>query len=369
MKAAVMYEAGKDMVIENVTIDGPKHGEVMVRVTAAGVCHSDLSTWQGKGALKLPCILGHEAAGVVEKTGPGVDRVKKGDHVVLSWAPSCGRCFYCQARLPTQCEVYGRAASNGVMWDGTSRLRLADGRIVHHFTTQSSFAEYCIMPESGVVPIPSSIPANVAALVGCAVTTGFGAAVNDCRVRPGDSVAIWGLGGVGLSALMGAKLSGAETLIVVDPNPRKGEVGTRFGATHYINPKEVPDVPDAVRQLTHGRGADAALECIGKSAAFEQAVLSIRGGGIVALVGQAPRGEAFTLPAARALMGQQKRIVGSHYGGAVPEQDFIRILGLYDSGRLPLDALVGKTVALEDINAAFRALERGFDTRQVIAFA
>ncbi len=368
MKAAVMYAPGQDMSIEDVTIDAPKHGEVLVRVTAAGVCHSDLSTWQGKGGVVLPCILGHEAAGIVEKVGPGVDRVKAGESVVLSWAPSCGRCFYCRAALPTQCEVYGRAASAGVMWDGTSRLRLAGGRTCHHFTTQSSFAECCVMPESGVVPIPASIPPGIAALVGCAVTTGFGASVNDCKVKPGDAVAIWGLGGVGLSALMGAKLAGAETLIVVDPNPRKGEVGTRFGATHHLNPKEVQDIPDAIRQLTRGRGADAALECIGKSAAFEQAVLSIRGGGVVALVGQAPKGETFNLPLARAVMSQQKRIVGSHYGGGIPEQDFVRILGLYESGRLPLDALIGRTLALDEINDAFHKLAAGFDTRQVIRF-
>jgi Zn-dependent alcohol dehydrogenase len=368
MKAAVLYEPNTDMVIEDVSLDGPKDREVLVRITAAGVCHSDLSVALGKGATKMPCILGHEAAGVIEKVGPGVGRVKAGDHVVLSWSPSCGHCFYCRAGLPTQCESYVRAATNGVLWDGTSRLKLKSGKPLHHFTCQSSFAEYAVMPESGVVPIPKSIPAEVAALVGCAVTTGFAAILNDVKTKPGDSVAVWGVGGVGISALMGAKLAGAETIIAVDPNPRKAEVAKKFGATHFVNPKETNDVPGAIRDLTHGRGTDSALDCIGRQAAFEQAYLALRGGGTLAVVGQAPRGEGFTIPAARAFPVLQKKIVGSYYGGGVPEQDFIRILDLYAAGRLPLDAMVGKTIPLEGINAAFKALESGYDTRQVIKF-
>ena len=369
MKAAVLYEFGKDMAIEEVRLADPKDREVLLRITAAGVCHSDLSTFQGKGGVQLPTILGHEATAVVERVGPGTSRVKKGDAVILSWAPNCGACFFCRAGFPTSCEVCAAAGAAGGLWDGTSRLSLPSGQRIATFACQSSFAEYAVVPEAGCTPIPASVSQPVAALVGCAVTTGFGAAVNDAKVRPGDSVAIWGLGGVGLSALMGAKLSGAETIVAVDVNPKKEAVARRFGATHFMNPKTEGDVPGAIKALTKGRGADATFDCIGKSAVFEQTFDSVRAGGTIVVVGQAAKGEAFRIPSGRNLMAAQKRIIGSHYGGGVPEQDFLRILGLYANGKLDLDALIGKTVPLEGINDAFRELESGIDTRTVITFA
>ncbi|MHB1218185.1 MAG: zinc-binding dehydrogenase [Alphaproteobacteria bacterium] len=368
MKAAVLYEFGKDMAVEEVRLADPKDREVLLRITAAGVCHSDLSTARGKGSIQLPTILGHEATAVVERVGPGTSRAKKGASVILSWSPACGACFFCRAGFPTSCEVYNAAAGAGGLWDGTSRLSLPSGERISTFACQSSFAEYAVMPETGCVPIPESISRPVAALVGCAVTTGFGAAVNDAKVRPGDSVAIWGLGGVGLSALMGAKLSGAEIIIAVDVNPKKEAVARRFGVTHFINPKTEGDVPGAIKALTKGRGADATFDCIGKSAVFEQAFDSARAGGTIVVVGQAAKGEAFRIPSGRNLMAAQKRIVGSHYGGGVPEHDFLRILGLYSNGKLDLDALIGKTIPLQGINDAFRELEAGIDTRTVITF-
>lgn len=368
MKAAVLYEFGKDMPIEDVKLDDPKDREVMIRISAAGVCHSDLSVARGKGSVPLPVILGHEAAGVIEKTGPGVSRVKKGDVVVLSWTPYCGNCYFCRAGLPAQCEALGRAGGQGALFDGTSRLKTAAGERINHFTCQSSFAEYAVMPETGVLPIHKDIPAPVAALVGCAVTTGYGAVVNDAKTRPGDFVAIWGIGGVGISALMAARLCNAEVIIVVDPNPRKEAVARRFGATHYINPKTCEDVPAKIRELTHGRGVDAALDCIGRQAAFDQGYNAIRPGGVMVVVGQAPRGDTFTIPAARAFPALQKRIIGSYYGGGIPEQDFLRILDLYRIGKLELDQMVGATVPLSGVNDAFRQLESGIDTRTVLVF-
>ena len=368
MKAAVLREFGKDMPIEDVKLDDPKDREVLIRITAAGVCHSDLSVARGKGSVPLPCILGHEAAGVIERTGPGVSRVKKGDTVVLSWTPYCGNCFYCRAGLPAQCDAYNRAAGQGGLFDGTGRLTSASGERIYHFTCQSSFAEYAVMPETGVLPIHKEIPATVAALVGCAVTTGYGAVVNDAQARPGEFLAIWGLGGVGISALMAARLCNAEVIVVVDPNPRKEEVARRFGATHYINPKTTEDVPAKIRELTQGRGVDAAFDCIGRQAAFEQGYNAIRSGGKLVVVGQAPRGEVFTIPAARAFPAVQKRILGSYYGGGIPEQDFLRILDLYRVGKLELDAMVGQTVPLSGVNDAFRQLEAGIDTRTVLVF-
>lgn len=368
MKAAVLHELGKDLAIEDVKLDDPKDREVLLRITAAGVCHSDLSVARGKGSVPLPCILGHEAAAIVERVGAGVSRVKPGDAVVLSWTPYCGNCFYCRAGLPAQCEAYVRSAGQGALFDGTSRLRTSSGDRIHHFTCQSSFAEYAVMPETGCLPIHKEIPATVAALVGCAVTTGYGAVVNDAKTRPGDYVAIWGVGGVGISALMGARLCGAEVIVAVDPNSRKEAVARRFGATHFINPKTTDDVPEAIRALTKGRGVDAAFDCIGRQAAFEQGYHSIRPGGALVVVGQAPKGDVFTIPAARAFPAVQKRVLGSYYGGGIPEQDFGRILDLYRVGKLDLDALVGSTAPLSGVNDAFRQLEAGIDTRTVLTF-
>ena len=265
-----------------------------------------------------------------------------------------------------QCETNAPASANGTLWDGTSRLHSETRGTISHYATQSSYAEFAVMPEEGCLPIDKDIPFEVAAIVGCAVTTGFGGVVNDAKVRPGQAVAVWGIGGVGISAILGAVTAGAERIIAVDPNPDKEAIAKRFGATHYINPKDTNDVPEAVRELTHGRGADAALECIGNAVAFEQAFHSIRPAGTLVSVGTPPKGVDFTIPYARVFPIHQKRIIGSYYGGGVPERDFRILLDLYKSGRLDLDAIIGKTVPLEGVNDAMRELEAGIDTRIVI---
>jgi Zn-dependent alcohol dehydrogenase len=366
-KAAVLYGINEPLVIEEVEIDDPKDREVLVRMTATGVCRSDLSAARGFARPHLPVILGHEAAAEVVKCGPGVTRVKPGDRVVLSWAPNCGHCFYCLEARPTLCDTYTEAAGIGALWDGTGRIRTPGGEKIHHFSQVSSFAEHMVVPENGCVPIHPEIPATIAALVGCAVTTGYGAAVNDANVRAGSSVAIWGVGGVGLNALMGAKVRGPAIIIGVDVNPEKEAVAKRFGATHFVNPREVEDVPAAIRELTEGRGADYTIECSGRPEAIEQAYHSARRGGTVVPVGEARKEETVTLPA-RLLPDEQKRIVGSYYGGGVPERDFHQILGLYRRGLLDLDALVGETMPLELINDGFRMLDEGVETRSVVVF-
>lgn len=367
MKAAVLYQTKADLRIEEVSIDAPREREVLVRIGAVGVCRSDLGTARGHGRSALPVVLGHEAAGTVEAVGAGVGTLCPGQRVTLSWAPSCGRCFYCQRGQPSQCEVYMAAAGGGWLFDGSSRLRNTRGETLHHYACQSSFAEFAVVPESGCSPLPDAVPMPVAALVGCAVTTGFGAVVNDAGVRPGDCIAILGLGGVGLAALMSARHAGAALVACVDPNPAKRDVVQRFGGDCLIDPAG-EDVPARLRELSDGRGVDVAIECSGRPAAFETAWESLRPGGTLVVVGQAHVGESYTLAEGRRLAMQQKRVVGSYYGGGVPERDFARVYAAYLGGRLDLDALVGETIALEQVNEALHALEKGVERRSVIVF-
>jgi len=367
-QAAVLYEFGADLAIEEIDLDEPKDKEVLLRIGAAGVCRSDLHVARGPSGVTLPSVLGHEASAVVERIGPGVSRVKPGDRVVLSWSPACGHCFYCHEGFPVQCEVNAEAGASGGLWDGTSRLHSESRGAITHFACQSSYAEFAVMPEAGCMPIAPEISLEIAAIVGCAVTTGFGAAINDAHIRPGGSIAIWGIGGVGISAVLGAVQAGAARIIVVDPNPRKEAVAKSFGATDYINPNKTNDVPAAIRELTHGRGADSAIDSSGTAAGFEQGYESIRPAGTLVAVGQARGGVDVTIRNAGQIPTYQKRIIGSYYGGGVPERDFQLIFDLYLAGKLDLDAMIGKTIQLDQVNDAFRELEAGIDTRTVISF-
>ncbi|MDG3576737.1 zinc-binding dehydrogenase [Rhizobium sp. YJ-22] len=365
MKAAVLYNYNEDLVIEDVPLGDPGDREVLVRIVATGVCHSDLSAAKGKSLPPLPIILGHEAAGIVERTGSAVSKVRKGDHVILSWAPNCGECFYCHKRLPTMCDTYGAAAGGGTLWNGARRLGTRE-RPIHHFTCLSSFAELAVVPESACSKIAEDVPFEVAALVGCAVTTGFGAVVNDARVEPGEVVGVIGVGGVGINAIQAAALAGAEAIAAIDINPEKEAVARAFGATHFVN-SATQDVVAELKVLSRGRGADSIVDCTGRPAAIALAYDGVRLGGSVVSVGIAARGEMVCLPAST-LPNTQKRIIGSNYGGGVPERDFERILALYRAGRFELDRQVGKRVALEAINDAFRWLEQGVLARTLICF-
>lgn len=372
MKAAVLYAAGDPLRIEEVTLDAPKDREVLVRIAATGVCHSDLNTAKGKSRGKLPVILGHEASGVVAEVGTGVTRVKPGDRVILSWAPHCGHCFYCHETLPAMCDSYLNGAGQGGLWDGTSRLSAGGeaagqaGETLHHFSCVSSFAEYAVVPEAGCIRIDDAIPFDVAALVGCAVTTGFGAVVNDAKVKPGSSVVVVGVGGVGINAIQAAALSGAGTIVAVDLNEAKRAVAEKFGATHFMNPAKEDPVA-FVKALTEGRGADAVVECTGRPPALNMGYELLRSGGIMVVVGIAGFGEEMRI-AASTLPNTQKKVVGSNYGGGVPEEDIKRILSLYRSGKLDLDSQVGKRIRLEQVNEAFDWLEQGVLARTIIEF-
>lgn len=365
MKAAVLRAFDQDLAIEEVALANPKDREVLVRIRATGVCSSDLSTIRGKTAAELPLIPGHEAAGIVERVGPGVSKVRPGDRVVLSWALNCGQCFYCQDRHPTLCDTYGFAASRGALWDGTRRIGPAEAPIAH-YSCVSSFAEFAVVPEAGCIKIAEDVPFAVAALVGCAVTTGFGAVVNDAKARPGDSVAVLGIGGVGINALAAAALSGAQTVIAMDIDPAKEALALQNGATHFIH-AAAPDLTDQIRSLTAGRGVDHAIECTGRPSAMATAYDVTRPAGHVVIVGIAAKGAALSIPAI-GFPGSKKRLIGSIYGGGVPESDILRILALFSQGRLNLNAQIGARIPLERVNEALLWLEDGVLARTMIEF-
>jgi len=365
MKAAVLRSFERPLEIEDIALADPRDREVLVRIRATGVCASDLSTIRGKTGSELPLVPGHEAAGIVERVGPGVSRVRPGDRVVLSWAPNCGHCFYCQDSHPTLCDIYGGAAASGGLWDGTSRIGPAEAP-VKHYSCVSSFAELAVVPETGCIVIPDDVPFAVAALVGCAVTTGFGAVSNDARVRPGDSVAVVGVGGVGINAIAAARLAGAGVICAIDTNGEKAAVAMAHGATHFVNATE-SEAREQVRRLCSGRGADSTIECTGRPPAMSLAYDITRPAGTVVIVGIAPTGTQLVIPAI-GFPGSKKRIVGSIYGGGVPERDIGRILSLYRQGRLDLDSQIGQRIDLDQVNEALSSLESGVMARTIIEF-
>src|SRR6266581_627582 len=365
VKAAILEAPTTDLIVEYIDCQEPKAGEVLVRIAASGVCQSDLHVVHGTQTTPLPVVLGHEGAGTVEAVGPNVTRVKVGNHVVLSWLPYCGQCVYCLSGHPNLCSVAYAALAKGTLLDGTSRLSRS-GKPIYHYSFISSFAEYAVVPEAGCVIIRPDIPLDKAALVGCAVMTGVGAAINTAQVRPGSSVAVIGAGGVGLNIMQGAQLAGAAVIIAIDLNPSKLERATTFGATHTINAAEVEAVA-AVRELTKGVGADFSFAAVGRPQTMRQCWEMARSGGTAVMVGVSPEGSELSLPANR-VVREERRLMGSFYGSARPHIDMPMILELYMAGKLKLDELVTHRFSLEKINEAVRSLESGEAVRPVIVY-
>jgi S-(hydroxymethyl)glutathione dehydrogenase/alcohol dehydrogenase len=363
MKAAILYETKQPLRVEDVDLDRPGHGEVLVRVAAAGVCHSDYHFMNGDLPITLPCVLGHEGAGVVEAVGENVAAVAPGDHVVMLFRAACGRCEFCQRGKPALCAMAGLLRNSGRMLDGTSRFHRS-GTDLHHFLGVSCFAERTVLPEQGVVKIKPEVPLEVAALMGCAVMTGVGAVMNTAQVQPGASVLVIGAGGVGLNVVIGAALVGANQIIVADLLDSKLELAHSFGATHLINAGD-QDVVTAVRELTGGEGADYAFEVIGNPKTMATAYQSVRRGGTAVAVGIPPFGSEMTINAGE-LVYQEKTLKGSYYGTARPHADMPRLLDLYLAGRLPLDRLVTRSYPLEKVNEAYAALLAGEVARSVL---
>jgi len=363
MKAAILYEPDTPLRVEEVTLDEPQGQEILVKIAATGVCHSDLHFMKGEMPIPMPVVVGHEGAGVVEKVGPGVSMLKPGDHVVLMVAFSCGKCRYCVEGRPTMCVENLPIMSMATLPGGVRRLR-KDGQELGHLFGLGCFAEYAVVHERSAVKIREDAPLEVACLLGCGTTTGIGAAINTAGIRPGESLAVYGCGGVGLSAVMGAKLAGAGKIIAVDTLDRKLEMAKELGAHHAINASQ--EAPQAkIMELTGG-GADYALECIGNPDTMIQAFGSIRFGGKCVIVGMAPLGSMISFAPFEFLLG--KTITGTVQGDIRAFVDVPRYVDLYMNGELPIDKLITRGYSLEKINDAFEALEGGEVIRSVIRF-
>lgn len=363
MRAAVFREVGRPLEVEEIEVAEPGAGEVLVRVVASGVCHSDYHVVLGEWESPLPVILGHEGAGVVEAVGDGVDGLALGDHVVLSWCPSCGRCESCIAGRPHLCLLAAATTYNGVMHDGTTRLRQGEDA-VHPYLAVGSFGEYAVVPQSGAIRIAENVPLDRAALAGCALATGFGAVVNTARVPVGASVAVVGCGGVGMSILQGAAVSSAWPVIAIDVSEEKLELARSLGATETVN-AAAEDAVAAVRRLTRGRGVDFAFEAIGLAATIEQAAAMLAPRGTAVLVGMAPDGVMVSLDPLL-IADREHRIIGCNYGSSRPAIDFPRLLELYMNGVIDLDAMISRRLRLDEVGEGFEAMRRGESVRSVI---
>ena len=360
MKAAILYAVGERLVVDDVDLDPPKEGEVLVRLAASGICGSDLHVMDGSAPHPLPVLLGHEGAGIVEALGDGVTSLQPGDHVIICLAPACGRCFYCARGKPNLCEGMPYRGQ-GTLLDGTGRVHVR-GRDVHHYTHASTFAECTVVSERACIKIRDDAPLDRVCLIGCGVTTGVGAVLNTAKVETGSSVAIFGCGGVGLNAVQGATLAGADPIIAIDVRANKLEWARRFGATHLINGAKEDPVA-AVKRMT-GRGADYAFEVIGIPSVLEQAFASIRPGGTCTMVGSPPAGSSMTVDMRFLIL--DRRLLGCAYGSARPRVDIPMLVDLYMNGRLRLDELVTRTTDLVSINEAIDAVKAGEVARTVL---
>ena len=369
VKAAVLHAPKTPFQIEELELDEPQAREVLVRVAASGVCHSDWHLVSGDTNHPMPCVAGHEGAGVVEAVGPGVSDVKIGDHVVLNWAPSCGACFYCLRGRSNLCDTYTKPIWAGTMLDGQTRLRRRDGSPVYHYCGLATFADHVVVPRVSVVAVRKDVPLEAAALVGCAVATGVGAAMFTAGVRPGESVVVVGCGGVGLNIIQGAQMCVASDIIAVDANEKKESIARTFGATHFVHAlgRDAQATLAQVRALTGGRGADHAFEAVGIPALHELAFEAARPGGTVTLAGLSPMGSSTNLPGA-VIARQEKTIKGSYYGTVHAPRDFPMLLDLYMNGKLKLDELISRRWRLEQINDAFAEMLTGDIARGVVVF-
>jgi len=366
-KAAVAFKAGEPLSIETVQLDGPREGEVLVEIKATGVCHTDEFTRSGDDPEGLfPAILGHEGAGIVVDTGPGVSSVKKGDHVIPLYTPECRQCEYCTSGRTNLCQAIRETQGQGLMPDGTSRFSL-NGEKIFHYMGCSTFSNFTVLPEIAVAKIRQDAPFDKVCYIGCGVTTGVGAVINTAKVQPGDNVIIFGLGGIGLNVVQGAKLVGANMIVGVDLNEDRKALGEKFGMTHFVNPKEVEgDLVPYLVDLTKG-GADHSFECIGNTSTMRQALECChKGWGESTIIGVAGAGQEISTRPFQLVTGRVWR--GSAFGGAKGRTDVPKIVDWYMDGKINIDDLITHKMPLDDINTAFDLMHAGESIRSVVEF-
>lgn len=365
-RAAICTGVGEPIEVADIDIKDPQAGEVRVRLGASGVCHSDLSVQNGTLLIPTPVVLGHEGSGVVEAVGEGVDTLQHGDHVVISWVPQCGVCFFCQRDQGELCDSGNVSMATNGLLDGTYRFQ-RDGQDLGQMAASGTFSEETIVPATGAVKVDADIPMTSAALIGCGVLTGFGAAVNTADIREGDTVAVIGCGGVGLNVIQGARYAGAERVIGIDMVPLKLDLAKQFGATDVVDASD-GDPVSKVMEMTDQRGADVAFEVIGLGPTIEQTVNMTRRGGQSILVGVPKMEVMLNLPAFFGVVLQEKTIKGCWYGSSNVHKDVPKLARLYAEGQLKLDELVSREIKLDDVNDAFRAMEQGEVARSVIVY-
>ena len=366
-RAAVAHEAGKPLSIETVNVDGPREGEVLVEIRATGVCHTDAFTLSGEDPEGLfPAILGHEGAGVVVEVGKGVTTLSEGDHVIPLYTPECRVCEYCTSGKTNLCQAIRETQGRGLMPDESSRFSLGNDKLFHYMGT-STFSNYTVLPEIAVAKIRSDAPFEKVCYIGCGVTTGIGAVINTARVEPGSNVVVFGLGGIGLNVVQGARLVGADMIIGVDLNPERESLGKKFGVTHFVNPSEVED--DLVAHLvdlTRG-GADYSFECIGNVEVMRQALECChKGWGESIIIGVAPAGAEIATRPFQLVTGRVWR--GTAFGGARGRTEVPRIVDWYMDGKINIDDLITHTMPLEEINSAFDLMHEGKSIRSVVTY-
>ena len=367
VRAAVALEAGKPLSIETVQLEGPRAGEVLVEIKATGICHTDSFTLSGEDPEGLfPAILGHEGAGVVVDVGPEVTSLKKGDHVIPLYTPECRQCEYCLNPKTNLCQAIRGTQGQGLMPDGSSRFSL-NGKPVLHYMGTSTFANYTVVPEIALAKVRQDAPFDKICYIGCGVTTGIGAVINTAKVEPGANVVVFGLGGIGLNVIQGARLVGANMIVGVDLNPARKALGEKFGMTHFVNPKEVEgDLVPYLVDLTKG-GADYSFECIGNVKTMRQALeCAHKGWGVSVIIGVAGAGQEIATRPFQLVTGRTWK--GTAFGGARGRTDVPQIVDWYMDGKINIDDLITHTMPLDKINDAFHLMHEGKSIRSVVVY-
>ena len=366
VRAAVATAAGKDLSIETVQLEGPRAGEVLVEIKATGLCHTDAFTLSGADPEGLfPAIMGHEGAGVVVDVGPGVTSLRKGDHVIPLYIPECRQCKFCLSGKTNQCGAIRATQGQGVMPDGTSRFSLGGERLFHYMGT-STFANYTVVPEIALAKIREDAPFDKVCYIGCGVTTGLGAVMNTAKVEPGSNVAVFGLGGIGLNVIQGARIAGADRIIGIDLNPAKQALAAKFGMTDFLNPKDVDDVVGAIVDMTDG-GVDYSFECIGNVEVMRQALECChKGWGESTIIGVAGSGQEISTRPFQLVTGRVWR--GTAFGGAKGRTQVPKIVDWYMQGKINIDDLITHTLPLAAINEGFELMHKGESIRSVVVY-